>query len=95
MKNKWCIFMALTLVSCAGQKMGLVSSPAEYPTKQGSLKELVYTPAESQFSVWSPGAKSVTLRIYATAEAEEPIKSLKMKRQQDGSWTATVKGDQK
>lgn len=95
MKNKWCIFMALTLVSCAGQKMGLVSSPAEYPAKQGSLKELVYTPAESQFSVWSPGAKSVTLRIYATAEAEEPIKSLKMRRQEDGSWTATVKGDQK
>ncbi|MBQ2540756.1 MAG: hypothetical protein II551_03825, partial [Paludibacteraceae bacterium] len=64
MNRKWCIFMALTLVSCAGQKIGLVSSPADYPAKQGSLRELVYTHQSSQFSLWSPGAKSVTLRIY-------------------------------
>ena len=87
--------MALTLVSCAGQKMGLVSSPADYPAKQGSLRELVYTPQSSQFSLWSPGAKSVTLRIYADAVTEEPLQQIHMRRQSDGSWTATVKGDQK
>ena len=95
MNRTWCIFMALTLVSCAGQKMGLVTSPADYPAKQGSLRELVYTPTSSQFSLWSPGAKAVVLRIYADQETTEPLRQVKMRRQEDGSWTATVKGDLK
>ena len=65
----------------------------EYPVKQGSLEEMVYSAEKTDFSVWSPSADSVYLNIYADAQSAEPIERLLMTPQADGSWTASVKGD--
>ena len=78
---------------CAAKKAAL--KPSRYPAKEGSLREMVYTPTRTTFSLWSPGAEKVTLRLYADDNAPKPLKQIKMKRRQDGTWTALAKGDWK
>ena len=86
------ITLAATLMGCCGKKPHYTSVD-DYPVKQGSLSEMTYSPEATTFSVWSPNADSVYLNIYADATTVEPLQTLVMCRQKDGSWTKTVKGD--
>ena len=92
--KKVLIMMTLvaTLAGCCAKKPHYENVDA-YPVKQGSLDEMVYTPEKTTFSVWSPNADTVYLNLYADATTSEPIETLKMCRQKDGSWTKTVKCD--
>jgi len=58
-----------------------------------SLREAVYTPDSTQFSLFAPaGAKAVTLRIYATDDAKKPQKKIRMAYSEVSKrWEATVK----
>lgn len=65
----------------------------DYPVKAGSVQELVYSPKQTQFSLWSPNADSVQLNIYEKGEGGEPVCTKWLKRCKDGSWQGALKGD--
>ena len=91
MKNVIMLGLVGLLVGCCGKPH--YENVDAYPVKEGSLEEMVYSAEKTDFSVWSPNADSVYLNLYADATTAEPLERLAMKREKDGSWTKTVKGD--
>jgi len=83
---------AVTLMGCEVKKPHY-ESVNDYPVKSGSVQEVVYSPAQTQFSLWSPNADSVRLNLYEAGEGGQPLFSQLLKRQKDGSWSGVVKGD--
>jgi pullulanase len=70
----------------------------DYPAYNGSDLGLTYTPASATFKVWSPIAKSVTLRFYSKGVFTEGGTDFIEKIDMDsinGVWHATVQGDRK
>jgi pullulanase len=70
----------------------------DYPAYNGNDLGLTYTPASSTFKVWSPLAKSVTLRFYSkgffTEGVNDFIEKIEM-TSKNGVWQATAQGDRK
>ena len=54
------ITLAATLMGCCTKKPHY-EDVTDYPVKQGSLDEMIYSPEKTTFSVWSPNADSVYL----------------------------------
>lgn len=52
-----------------------------------------YSPVGTEFSVWSPYAESITLRLYESCTADSPVKQIAMKMDADGVWRCTATGD--
>ena len=95
MKNLFYLMVAATmLVGCQVSKPHY-ESVNDYPVKNGSVREVVYSPEQTVFSLWSPNADSVRLSLFDNAETAEPIEVQWLKRSKDGSWQGTIKGDQK
>lgn len=92
MKKLLFIMATLALIGCQASKPHY-ESVDDYPVKAGSTQEVAYTPAATQFSLWSPNADSVRLSLFDSAEAPEPIFTQWLKRQKDGSWYASLSGD--
>lgn len=69
------------------------TSVDEYPVKNGSLAESVYSPSSTSFSVWAPAADSVQLSLYESADAQEAYRTEIMHLKKDGSWETKVKGN--
>lgn len=69
------------------------ASFADYPTPSGTLDEMVYDAAQTDFQVWAPTAQKVELRLYAEGLGGKAKKTVGMKRASDGTWHAAVKGD--
>lgn len=65
----------------------------EYPVPSGTLNEMTYSPAQTDFQVWAPTAEKVELRLYKTAQGGKATKTISMKRASDGTWHTTVKGN--
>ena len=84
--------MLFTLAGC-GNGRPAYQSVDEYPVREGALDEMVYSPSKTVFSVWSPAADSVVLRLYAEGIGGEALESHKMKRQADGTWKCTLRGN--
>lgn len=84
--------MLFTLAGC-GNGRPVYQSADEYPVREGALDEMVYSPSKTVFSVWSPAADSVVLRLYAEGIGGEALESHKMKRKADGTWECTLRGD--
>lgn len=83
----------LAMLSACSVSKPEYNSVDEYPLKRGSVSEVDYTPARTQFSIWSPNADSVFVSLYSDAQSEQYLHRLPMARQTDGSWTLTKKGD--
>lgn len=84
--------LSLLLVACGNDKPNY-NSVDDYPVRQGSLDEMVYSPKATEFSVWSPNAEQVTLNIYSDALTDEALERIPMKRKKDGTWTAKINRD--
>ena len=82
-----CALAATSLIAC--------SQPGELPIPKSPLEECIYQADKTSFSVWAPTAQAAKLRIYETATAESPIRTLDMKLGRDGLWKAVVKEDLK
>ena len=67
----------------------------EYPVKKGSVREVLYSPNETTFTLWSPNADSVVLNLYTSGEGGEPIRTQHLARRVDGAWETAVVGDLK
>lgn len=93
MKNILPLMVAATvLLGCEVSKPNY-QSVDDYPVKSGSVQEVDYSPSCTAFSLWSPNADSVQLSLYESAESSAPLCTRWLKRQKDGSWQASVKGD--
>ena len=82
-----CALAATSLIAC--------SQPGELPIPKSPLEECIYQADKTSFSVWAPTAQAAKLRIYETATAGGPIRTLDMKLGRDGLWKAVVKEDLK
>ena len=83
---------ATVLLGCEVSKPNY-QSVDDYPVKSGSVQEVDYSPSCTAFSLWSPNADSVQLSLYESAESSAPLCTRWLKRQKDGSWQTSVKGD--
>ncbi len=84
--------LVCTLASCS-VKAPVYDSVDDYPVREGALDEMVYSPQKTMFSLWSPAADSVWLRLYAEGLGGEAQEAVAMRRGKDGTWTCSVRGD--
>ncbi len=84
--------LVCTLAGCGG-KAPVYESVDDYPVRRGALDEMVYSPEKTTFSLWSPAADSVRLRLYAEGLGGEALEEAAMRRGKDGTWTCCVRGD--
>lgn len=84
--------LVCTLAGCGG-KAPVYESVDDYPVRKGALDEMVYSPRQTTFSLWSPAADSVRLRLYAEGLGGEAQEQVAMHRGKDGTWTCCVSGD--
>lgn len=92
--NKQILALSLvcTLAGCS-VKAPVYESVDDYPVREGALDEMVYSPQKTNFSLWSPAADSVWLRLYAEGLGGEAQEAVAMRRGKDGTWTCSVRGD--
>ena len=76
----------MTMVSCARQ---------EVPISKEPLEECLYMGDRTEFTVWSPDAENVQLRLYRKALDEVPYEIFDMERANDGLWKVEVDEDLK
>ena len=81
-----------TLAGCS-VKAPVYESVDDYPVREGALDEMVYSPQKTMFSLWSPAADSVWLRLYAEGLGGEAQEVVAMRRGKNGTWTCSVRGD--
>ena len=91
-KQVLALSLVCTLAGCGG-KAPVYESVDDYPVRRGALDEMVYSPEKTTFSVWSPAADSVRLRLYAEGLGGEALEEVAMRRGKDGTWTCCVRGD--
>ena len=58
---------ATTVVSCTPAKTEYASYEL-YPVRSGSLTEMEYTPAATQFTLWAPTADEVRLMLFEAGD---------------------------
>ncbi len=80
---------AITVAGCASTKTDYSS----YPVRSGSLTEMEYSPAATQFTLWAPTAKEVTLKLFEDGAEGEAVQTLQMEAADEGTWTLTVNQD--
>lgn len=95
MKKSVLIMLAGVALLCCNCRKPVYKSVDEYPVKRTNVREVVYLPDETSFTLWSPNADSVILSIYATQQDPEPIVRRPMARRVDGAWETSVVGDWK
>ena len=84
--------LVCTLAGCS-VKAPVYESVDDYPVRKGALDEMVYSPQKTIFSLWSPAADSVWLRLYSEGLGGEAQEAVAMRRGKDGTWTCSVRGD--
>ncbi len=96
MKLKDLAIIGMATAALAGCNSGNntdYSSTEAYPPRSGSLTEMQYSPDETQFTLWAPTAKKVTLQIYPDGAEGKAAQTINMTQAEEGTWTATVRED--
>ncbi|MDR0872356.1 MAG: type I pullulanase [Prevotellaceae bacterium] len=91
MKKILLLVLAFIMLCGCTYKAKTYASLDDYPVYEGNDMELTYSPAKSDFCVWSPAAQSVVLKIYDAAQDGEPSETLPMKAAEKGTWRVSVK----
>lgn len=68
---------------------------AAYPDYKGTDLGLIYTSNQSAFRIWAPTATNVKLKMYNQPLNGDAMQTIDMKRSEQGTWTAILKGNQK
>lgn len=85
--------LAASLAACHKYEKPNFASVDEYPVKATSAEEVQFTPSKTTFSVWSPNADSVEVRIYESGEGGEALEVCMLKPKFDGSWNGELRGN--
>ena len=93
MKHTLSLF-SFMIVSVVITMSGCKPSSDTFTPKEGTLQELCYTRASSEFSLWAPTADSARVLLYEEGLGGQPYKIIEMnKNAADGSWNAVAEGD--
>lgn len=68
---------------------------ASFPEYTGNDLGLTYSSKQSSFRIWAPTADKAQLRLYDNSISGDPVRSISMTRSAQGTWTASLNGDQK
>lgn len=72
----------------------MIAAASTTAMAQGHFNEMEYSPEQTTFNLNAPSkARSVKVRIYASADAATPVQTLKLKKAGTDRWTAVAKGD--
>ena len=81
--KKWMIAMAMMLLL-----------PKTSDAQDFDFNEMEYTPHQTTFTLFAPKtARRVVVRIYKEGAGGKPIKTARMRLNEDGLWQASVEGD--
>lgn len=78
---------------CAFLAKAQTDSYSNYPIYKGTDLGLTYSPAESEFRIWSPWAEEVQLLFYDEGAGGNPTGIEKMIKSKAGTWVKYMKGD--
>ena len=96
MRLKIFLFMSIiALLGCTSGHQSGYSSFDEYPVYYGPWEEMVYTPAETRFSLWAPTASEVRVMLYEHGSEGSMYRMIPMEPAEDGMWNARVAEDLK
>ncbi len=85
--------LSLVTILLIGCKKDKVLSYDDYPVRSGSLEEMVYSPEQTTFSVWSPTANEVRLMLFESGNEGHAYKSVPMEKDDEGTWHTVVTED--
>ena len=85
---------ATTVISCTPTKNEYASYEL-YPVRSGSLSEMEYTPAITQFTLWAPTADEVRLMLFDAGEGGHAYETVSMKASEEGTWKTRIEKDLK
>ena len=75
----------------AAENGGYDARFAAFPHYEGDDLGLTITPqGAARFRLWSPEAARVTLRLYRNGRGGEPLRTIDMRRAENGTWTAEI-----
>lgn len=83
---------ATTVAGCSSGKQEYASYEL-YPVRSGSLIEMEYTPASTQFSLWAPTADEVRVMLYDSGSGGHAYETITMQLGKEGTWHAQVDED--
>lgn len=96
MRLKIFLFMSIiAFLGCTSGHQSGYSSFDEYPVYNGPWEEMVYTPAETRFSLWAPTASEVRVMLYEHGSEGSMYRMIPMEPAEDGMWNARVAEDLK
>ena len=75
---------ATTVVSCTPAKTEYASYEL-YPVRSGSLTEMEYTPAATQFTLWAPTADEVRLMLFEAGDGGHAYETISMESSEEGT----------
>ncbi len=83
---------AMTVTGCTPTKKEYASYEL-YPVRTGSLIEMQYSAASTNFALWAPTADEVRLMLFESGHEGHPYETVTMTPGEEGTWTATVEKD--
>lgn len=91
MKLKSIVLMGLAIfaMSCTPEKRAYKSFD-EYPVPSAPINEMVYTPSQTTFTLWSPTAEQVELMLFDSGDEGSAYQSVTLEPKEDGLWSASV-----
>ncbi|MGC4034986.1 MAG: type I pullulanase [Chitinophagaceae bacterium] len=89
------LFMIVSFLSSVFSSKSQSDIYAAYPVYKGDDLGLTYSPSVSKFRIWSPSAQKAELLLYKEGEGGEMLSRNEMTKSDNGTWVASIKGDQK
>lgn len=94
-KHLLAMLTVATTVGCNPIQRSSYDSYDDYPVYEGKWEEMIYSKAETRFSLWAPTAQEVRVLLYEQGEGGAAYRMIGMERASDGMWQAVVNGDLK
>ena len=94
-KHLLAMLTVATTVGCNPIQRSSYDSYDDYPVYEGKWEEMIYSKAETRFSLWAPTAQEVRVLLYEQGKGGAAYRMIGMERASDGMWQAVVNGDLK
>jgi pullulanase len=86
-------FMILSMLMSITTKGQVTPNFSEYPIPTEADLWVRYKPEATTFSIWSPVAEEVKLRLYKTGNGGSALSTSDFQKGENGIWKITVRGD--
>ena len=90
-KNLLLFFSTILMLGCSPK----YESYTDYPSFSTEWTEMRYSHESTEFMLWTPTADAVKVNIYNDGIEGEPLRSLDMKKAENGQWAVSIEEDLK